>query len=56
VKSVERLEALIWLRHSNWDIAEVAYALAFKEPTHFSNFFKKNTGLSPSGFRRLEGG
>jgi AraC-like DNA-binding protein len=45
-------EARILLRHSHWSIAEVAYALGFKEPTHFSNFFKKGTGVSPSGFRR----
>ncbi len=53
----ERLlqEARILLRHSTWGIAEVAYALGFREPAHFSNFFKKNTGLSPSVFRRQEG-
>ena len=53
----ERLlqEARILLRHSTWCIAEVAYALGFREPAHFSNFFKKNTGLSPSVFRRQEG-
>lgn len=52
----ERLlqEARILLRHSTWGIAEVAYALGFREPAHFSNFFKKNTGLSPSGFRRQD--
>lgn len=52
----ERLlqEARILLRHSHWSIGEVAYALGFKEPTHFSNFFKKYTGLSPSGYRRQD--
>lgn len=49
----ERLvkEAKVLLRHSNWDISEIAYALDFKEPTHFSNFFKKHVDLSPSKFR-----
>ena len=53
----ERLlqEARILLRHSHWGIAEIAYALGFREPAHFSNFFKKNTGKSPSGFRRQDG-
>ncbi|MCX2720018.1 helix-turn-helix domain-containing protein [Lentiprolixibacter aurantiacus] len=30
---------------------EIAYALGFKEPAHFSAFFKKCTGTSPSHFR-----
>ncbi|WP_228235584.1 helix-turn-helix domain-containing protein [Allomuricauda sp. M10] len=50
----ERLlkESKILLRHSDWDIAEIAYSLDFKEATHFSNFFKKHAKLSPTQFRR----
>jgi AraC-like DNA-binding protein len=50
----ERLlkESKILLRHSNWDFAEIAYALDFKEATHFSNFFKKHASQSPTQFRR----
>lgn len=33
-------------------INEIAYQLGFQEPTHFSRFFKKHTGLTPSAFRR----
>jgi AraC-like DNA-binding protein len=44
-------EAKILLRHSQWGIAEIAYALGFAEPTHFNNFFKKHTNTSPSKFR-----
>ncbi len=49
----ERLlrESKILLRHSNWSISEVAYALGFSEATHFSNFFKKHAGMSPTAFR-----
>jgi AraC family transcriptional activator of pobA len=44
-------EAKILLKHSAWSVSEVAYALGFTEATHFNNFFKKHTQLSPSLFR-----
>jgi AraC family transcriptional regulator, transcriptional activator of pobA len=44
-------EAKILLKHSNWSVAEIAYALAFTEVTHFNNFFKKHVQLSPLKFR-----
>lgn len=45
-------EAKILLRHSPWNAGEIAYALGFSETTHFSNFFKKHTTLSPLKFRK----
>lgn len=49
----ERLlqEAKIMLKQSSWNISEIAYALGFVEVTHFNNFFKKYTNLSPSKYR-----
>jgi AraC family transcriptional activator of pobA len=44
-------EAKILLKHSAWSVSEVAYALGFTEATHFNNFFKKHTQLTPSQFR-----
>jgi AraC family transcriptional activator of pobA len=44
-------EAKIMLKYSNWNVAEVAYALGFTEVTHFNNFFKKHTETSPIKFR-----
>ena len=32
---------------------EVAYALNFEDPAHFSKFFKSNTGCNPSEFRNI---
>lgn len=32
---------------------EVAYDLAFDDPAHFSKFFKNQSGLSPSEFRKI---
>jgi AraC family transcriptional regulator, transcriptional activator of pobA len=46
-------EAKIMLKHSNWNISEIAYALGFTEVTHFNNFFKKHTQGSPSKFRTV---
>ncbi|MCB9271184.1 MAG: AraC family transcriptional regulator [Lewinellaceae bacterium] len=45
-------EAKVLLRHSTWNISEVAYALGFSEVTHFNNFFKKHTEMSPTQFRQ----
>ena len=49
----ERLtqEAKNLLRHTNWNIGEVAWCLGFEERSHFINFFKKNAQLSPGAFR-----
>lgn len=44
-------EAKILLRQSPLNISEIAYTLGFEETAHFSNFFKKHTGASPSSFR-----
>lgn len=44
-------EAKILLKHSQWNISEIAFALGFVEVTHFNNFFKKLVGTSPGKFR-----
>ena len=51
----ERLagEAKALLRHTDWNIAEVGYSLGFDEPANFNYFFKKQTGLPPSAWRRV---
>ncbi|HEX5168475.1 MAG TPA: helix-turn-helix transcriptional regulator [Cyclobacteriaceae bacterium] len=46
-------ESKILLRHSNWNVSEVAYALGFTEVTHFNNFFKKHTQTTPLKFRNV---
>lgn len=46
-------ESKILLRHSSWNVSEVAYALGFTEVTHFNNFFKKHTALTPTGFKNV---
>lgn len=44
-------EARVLLKQSHWNISEIGYALGFKEPTHFSNFFKRHHQISPSSYR-----
>jgi AraC-like DNA-binding protein len=44
-------EAKAILQHTSWNISEIAYALGFDYPTYFNNFFKKQTGISPSSLR-----
>lgn len=49
----ERLvqEAVALLKHTTWNVAEIAHTLGFEEPTHFNNFFKKRTHQTPTNFR-----
>lgn len=44
-------EAKTLVRETNWNFSEIAYALGFKEATHFNNFFKKVTNTTPSHYR-----
>ncbi|MBP4136973.1 helix-turn-helix domain-containing protein [Flavobacterium geliluteum] len=44
-------EAKILLKQTDWNISEIAYSLGFEELAHFSNFFKKQTSLTPLAFR-----
>jgi len=44
-------EAKALLQHTDWSIAEIAYALGFEYPTYFNNFFKKKTGHVPRSIR-----
>ena len=47
-------EAKALLQHTNWNIAEIAFALGFEYPTYFNNFFKKLTGTTPKALRTAE--
>jgi AraC family transcriptional activator of pobA len=44
-------EAKILLKQTDWNISEIAYSLGFVQLSHFSNFFKKQTALSPIEIR-----
>jgi AraC family transcriptional activator of pobA len=46
-------ESKILLKHSKWNVSEIAYSLGFTEVTHFNNFFKKHVQQSPLKFRNI---
>ena len=47
------IEAKKYLLGTSNSIAEISYFLDFKDPSHFSKFFRKMMGLSPRTFRKL---
>ena len=47
-------EAKALLQHTNWNIADIAYALGFEYPTYFNNYFKRMTGTNPKSLRAIE--
>lgn len=44
-------EAKALLRHTDWNVAEVAYALGYDHQPYFNNFFRKMTGTTPKAYR-----
>ncbi len=47
------LEAKRLLLYSDKTAEEIAYELGYKEPGHFSKFFKKQTSFSPIEFKKM---
>ena len=44
-------EAKLLLKQTKWNVSEISDSLGFAEVAHFSNFFKRQTSLSPGAFR-----
>ena len=49
------LEARRLLLHTDDTAERIGYALGFEDPSYFSRFFRRRTGLSPSRFRSTAG-
>jgi len=46
-------EAKALLQHTDWSVADIAYALGFEYPAYFNNYFKRITGTTPNSFRKV---
>ncbi|MEO3404919.1 helix-turn-helix domain-containing protein [Mucilaginibacter sp. CAU 1740] len=46
-------EAKALLEHTDWSVADIAYALGFEYPAYFNNYFKRLTGATPNFFRKV---
>jgi AraC-like DNA-binding protein len=45
-------EAKALLQHTDWSVADIAYALGFEYPSYFNNYFKRVTGTTPKSLRK----
>lgn len=45
-------EAKSLLTHTDWSVADIAFALGFEYASYFNNFFKKHSGITPLTFRK----
>lgn len=48
---VEKAKSLLW--GTEHTVSEIAFALGFEYPSHFTKIFKTKTGISPSEYRRF---
>lgn len=53
IKSIKILEAKRRLGNKKFTIQEIAYDLGFDQPTYFTKYFKKATGITPKEFQAL---
>lgn len=47
-------EAKILLLQTDWSLQDIGYSIGFADQPNFHLFFKKNTGLTPSEFRKSQ--
>ena len=47
------LESKVLLGQFTLSIAEIAYKLNFQDQSYFGRFFKKNSGATPTQYRRM---
>jgi len=55
IKSKLIEESKILLSQTDWSLQDIGYSIGFSDQPNFSQFFKKNTGLTPAEFRKARG-
>lgn len=53
IKESKLLEAKRMMSNQKISIKEIAYGLGFDDPTYFTKYFKKGTGLTPKEFKEV---
>jgi len=51
VRQRRLLDAKRLLSHSDLSVSEIGYHIGFGDPSYFSRFFRRETGLAPASFR-----
>ena len=51
-----RESSTVMLRHPGQNVSEIAEAAGFVSPSHFTRIFKAREGVSPSNWRKTQGG
>lgn len=46
-------EAVALLKHTEWNVAQIAYCLGFEYPANFNIFFKRQMQATPKSFRQV---
>ncbi len=46
-------KAILFLKHSNKPLTEIAFTCGFSDQSHFTKTFKLNTGFKPNEFRQI---
>lgn len=53
IDDVKLIEIKYLLYQSNLSIREISYEMGYLDPSYFTRFFKRRTGMSPAEFRQL---
>jgi len=54
IREIKVREATILLKNSEMNISEIAYKIGFSDPLYFSKYFKKEIGVSPQQYRKVQ--
>ncbi len=51
IMTIRVKKAAAYIKETNLNLAEIAYKVGFKDPSHFTKAFKKQFGMAPSQFK-----